>query len=143
MGKEKKEKKKVEDDEDSTVEADSKGPASDSEVEELQYDSEETQDVIKTLTEFIASKDGQPSVADFFEELRMQQLAKVFDNKVRLYVAIQALFGTTISVKDIPKKAKYLSKAISNASMPPKDILWAFEVFICNTPAAEKSYPKT
>merc|ERR1711904_466321 len=143
MGKEKKEKKKVEDDEDSTVEADSKGPASDSEVEELQYDSEETQDVIKTLTEFIASKDGQPSVADFFEELRMQQLAKVFDNKVRLYVAIQALFGKTISDKEIPKKKKYLTKVIQNASMSPTDVLWGFEAFIVINPAAEKAYPKT
>merc|ERR1711904_434478 len=144
--KEKKEKKKKADsDEDSAVEVNGnkKGADSDSDVEELQYNSEELQDVITTLSEFVASKGGEPSVADFFEELRMQQLAKVFDHKVRLYVAIQALFGTTISVKDIPKKAKYLSKAISNASMPPKDILWAFEVFICNTPAAEKSYPKT
>merc|ERR1711977_547763 len=130
--KEKKEKKKKADsDEDSAVEANGKrGADSDSDVEELKYDNEEIQEVIVTLAEFVSSKGGDPSVADFFEELRMQQLAKVFDNKVRLYVAIQALFGTTISLKEIPGKAKYLQKVISNAGMPAKDVLWAFEVYI-------------
>jgi len=79
----------------------------------------------------------------FFEELRMQQLAKVFDNKVRLYVAIQSIFGKTISAKQIPDKAKYLIKVIKNASMPPKDILWAFEVFFVNNASTEKSIPVT
>merc|ERR1712118_131783 len=145
MGKEKKSKKKVDaDDDDSAVEnGNKKGADSDSDVEELKYDSEELKDVITTLSEFVASKGGEPSVADFFEELRMQQLAKVFDNKVRFFVAIKALFGTTISLKEIPKKAKHLSKVISNASMPPKDVLWGFEVHIVDNAAAEKAYPKT
>merc|ERR1711959_233327 len=111
--KEKKEKKKKADsDEDSAVEVNGnkKGADSDSDVEELQYNSEELQDVITTLSEFVASKGGEPSVADFFEELRMQQLAKVFDHKVRLYVAIQALFGKSITAKEIPGKTKYLKK---------------------------------
>merc|ERR1712046_232240 len=79
-----------------------RGVDEDSDVEELQYDSDEIQDVIKTLSEFVASTGGNPAVALFLEELRMQQLAKIFDNKVRLYVAIQALFGTTIPAKEIP-----------------------------------------
>merc|ERR1712193_253924 len=69
--KEKKEKKKKADsDEDSAVEVNGnkKGADSDSDVEELQYNSEELQDVITTLSEFVASKGGEPSVADFFEE---------------------------------------------------------------------------
>merc|ERR1712118_130783 len=145
MGKEKKSKKKVDaDDDDSAVEnGNKKGADSDSDVEELKYDSEELQDVIQTLSEFVSSKGGDPSVADFFEELRMQQIAKVFDNKVRLYVAIQALFGKTISDKEIPKKKKYLTKVIQNASMSPTDVLRGFEAFIVINPAAEKAYPKT
>lgn len=120
-----------------------RGADSDSDVEELKYDNEEIQEVIVTLAEFVSSKGGDPSVADFFEELRMQQLAKVFDNKVRLYVAIQALFGKTISDKEIPKKKKYLTKVIQNANMSPTDVLWGFEAFIVINPAAEKAYPKT
>merc|ERR1711869_98708 len=115
-----------------------KGADSDSEVEDLRYDSDETQDVIMTMSEFVASKRGDPEVADFFQELRMQQLAKVFDNKMRLYVAIQALFGRTISNKEIPGKAKYLSKVIRNSSMSPQDILWGFEVYLINNPTTEK-----
>merc|ERR1711998_370462 len=144
--KDKKEKKKKADsDEDSAVEANGnkKGADSDSDVEELQYNSEELQDVITTLSEFVSSKGGEPTVADFFEELRMQQLAKVFDNKVRFYVAIQALFGKTIPDKEVPKKKKYLTKVIQNGSMSPKDVLWGFEVFLVINPAAEKAYPKT
>jgi len=112
-------------------------------VEELKYDQEETQEVIHTLSEFVSSKGGAPTVADFFEELRMQQLAKVFDNKVRFYVAIQALFGETINEKEIPNKKKYLTKIIENAKMSPADILWGFEVFIVQNPKAEKAFPKT
>lgn len=120
-----------------------RGVDEDSEVEELQYDSDEIQDVIKTLSEFVASTGGNPAVALFLEELRMQQLAKIFDNKVRLYVAIQALFGTTIPAKEIPGKAKYLTKVIQNGNMSPQDILWGFEVYLVNNPATEKQYPRT
>merc|ERR1712193_480715 len=120
-----------------------RGVDEDSEVEELQYDSDEIQDVIQTLSEFVASTGGNPAVALFLEELRMQQLAKIFDNKVRFYVAIQALFGTTIPEKEIPNKKKYLTKLIDNGKMSTEDVLWGFEVFIVMNPAAEKAYPKT
>jgi len=134
--KDSKSKTTPEDDEDSTAE-------SDTEVKELRYDSEETQEVITTLSEFVVSKGDDPSVADFFEELRMQQIAKVFDNKVRFYVAIQALFGKTIPAKEITGKKKYLTKIIQNGNMSPEDILWGFEVYLVNNPATKKMYPVT
>jgi len=136
-------KKAEEQNEGMSMAVNGRGVDEDSEVEELQYDSDEIQDVIKTLSEFVASKGGNPAVALFLEELRMQQLAKIFDNKVRLYVAIQALFGTTIPAKEIPGKAKYLTKVIQNGNMSPQDILWGFEVYLVNNPATEKQYPRT
>merc|ERR1711977_786857 len=87
--KEKEKKKKAEDDSDEApAQTNGKGADSDSDVEELQYDSDEIEDVIETLATYWSEQNGAPSVADFFEELRMQQLAKVFNNNVRLYVTI-------------------------------------------------------
>merc|ERR1712224_126237 len=140
--KERKPHKKVED-EGMSMAAKDKGVESDSEVEELQYNSDKIQDVIKTLSEFVGSKGGNPTVADFFEELRVQQLANIFDNKMRFYVAIQALFGRTIPIKEIPGKAKYLTKVIQNGHMSAQDILWGFEVHLINNPTTEKTYPMT
>merc|ERR1739847_222708 len=82
-GKEK-EKEKVQKKEKATSqESDSTRSGSDREQDQLSYDSAETCEVVCTLQEFVTARSSALEVSHFFEELRMHQLAKGFDHKVR------------------------------------------------------------
>merc|ERR1712139_489487 len=107
---------------------------------ELTWDDERTKDVIGVMMDFVDSKQGNPSVADFFEEIRMQQIAKVFDHKVRLYVGLEALFGDAMNAKQIIVKKAYINTLISNPALEPPDVLWAFSVYVEAHPEATKSF---
>jgi len=111
--------------------------------EELDYDDDETKDVIATMAAFMESNGGKPSVDDFFEELRMQQLAKLFNPRTRLYIALEALCGTTMDAKALSEKKKYVSKCITQAKMDAEDILWAFGAYLDRNSGAAKSYAHT
>merc|ERR1712190_273582 len=141
--KEKKEKKEKEDSdsdkEDSDASGDAKGKKNTKEDgEELEYDDEEVKDVIKTLASFVEGKGGKPSVEDFFEELRMQQLAKIFDTRVRLYIALEALCGTTMDAKALSEMKKYVNKCISQGKMDAESILWGFGAYLDKNPDARR-----
>lgn len=107
---------------------------------ELTWDDERTKDVIGVMMDFVDSKQGKPSVADFFEEIRMQQIAKVFDHKVRLYVGLEALFGDAMNAKQIVAKKAYINKLLSTPALEPPDALWAFNVYVEAHPEATKSF---
>merc|ERR1712187_376545 len=139
--KEKKEKK------DKTDSSEDEGGDSDSEQdkrkdgENLEWDDEETASVVTTLSSFVSSKGGKPSVADFFEEVRLQQIAKVFDHRMRLYVALEAHCGKTMDAKALGEKQKYVEHLSSNANMSTADVLWAFDTYLKANPGVAKAFP--
>lgn len=145
--KEKKEKKKKEsesDSEQSSAEAKParKGKKKDDEddVQDLEYDDEEIQSVVKVLKEFTQSKGGKPTVDDFFEELRMHQLAKCFDHKVRLFVVLQALCDNTMDAKSMALQKRYIKRAITNAGMSTAEICWVLGAYYKVNPANLKGF---
>jgi len=109
--------------------------------ENLAWDDDETNEIVGNMRSYVESKDGKPSVADFFEEIRMQQLAKVFDHKLRLYIALGALFGDKMSGAGVTKSKKLVEKFIANASMPVEDTLWAFHLYIHINKECVKGFP--
>lgn len=106
----------------------------------LSYNDEETSKVISNLKSFIDGKGGKPKVDDFFEEIRMFQLAQVFDHKVRLYVAIAACCGESMDAAAVNTNKKYIAKCIQNASMSGEDVLWAFNAYLAANAGAAKGF---
>jgi len=87
------------------------------------------------------SDSGAVKVDDFFEEVRMFQLAKVFDHKVRLFIVLASLCGETMDGKAVEKHKKHIAQAIKNAKMTPAEVLWAFDAYVAAYPGALKPFP--
>merc|ERR1712048_539541 len=85
--------------------------------DDLDYDDQELKDIIKSVEGFFREKNGKPSVDDLFDNVRTQQLAQGFNAKVRLYVVLEALCGTTMDAKSITQQKKYVNKFIDNTKM--------------------------
>lgn len=96
--------------------------------------------MIVVLKEFVDSKGGKPSKADFFEELRMQQLAKVFDNKVRLFIAFEVLCGSSMDAKALSGVSELIDKVISSPKLPARDVLWALDAYLQANPGVSKGF---
>merc|ERR1712226_1511021 len=62
--------------------------------------------------------------------MRLQQLAKVFNHKVRLYIALEVTCGSTMDMKSVQDNSKYVSRFISNAKMEADEVFWAFDAYI-------------
>jgi len=107
------------------------------------FDEDDTKNVIKTLADFVQTKGGKPTSADFFEELRMQQLAKVFDNKVRLFITFEALCGSSMDAKALSQHTKVVDHVISNAKMSTSEVAWALNAYLKANPGVAKSLPMT
>jgi len=105
------------------------------------YGSEEVYTVIKTLRTYVEKTGAHMTLDDFFDELRLAQLAEVFDHKMRLYVALEALLGPKMDAHSVLAQKDYITKAIDNASMPSHDVLWAFGAYIEAHPTTAKSFP--
>eukprot|EP00438_Fugacium_kawagutii_P026723 Skav228689 [mRNA] locus=scaffold2247:398083:399186:- [translate_table: standard] len=98
-------------------------------IKNLKHDEEQTKAVVGVLKEWLAGKTS-PKAADFFEELRMQQLSKVFDHKVRLYIAFEALCGEAMDAKAMEGQKKLLDKVISSPKLAGADVLWALDAYL-------------
>merc|ERR1712070_905287 len=131
--KEKKEKKKKDDSDSDAGSDDEKSAASsdaEKEVVPLEYDDDEIKSTIKSMADFVESKDGKPPVGAFFEEVRALQVTKVFDDKIRLYAVLEALFGSSMDAKGVSDKSKIIEKFITNGRLEPSDVLWAFDTYL-------------
>merc|ERR1711972_748970 len=133
----KKTKKEASDDDEDSDDGKAKGKADD-----LEWDSEEVNGVIETMTQFVESKNGKVKAADFFEELRQHQLAKDFDHKVRLYVALAGLMPNgSMDAKAITDHSKAIEKPIKSVSMPGSDVLFAFGAYLAANSKSSRTFP--
>jgi len=113
------------------------------EIPEMMYGSRKIKTVVKTLRNYVEKSGVHMSVDDFFDELRLVQLAEVLDHKMRLYVALEALLGPIFDAHSVVAKKEYLAKAINidGTSMSFSDILWAFGAYIEAHPSAANGWP--
>jgi len=132
--KERTEKKASKDDDDSDED--------EKEEDVVEYDSEIVEQVVGVMKEFASKGDVKPE--DFFEELRMQQLAKLFDHKIRFYIALEALFPEgAMDAKAVQDKKKVLDKVLSAVKIPADHVLWGFNAYLSleKNEKAVRSYP--
>jgi len=93
------------------------------------------------MREFVASKDKLVA-DDFFEELRMQQLSKLFDHKIRFYIALESLLPDgSMDAKGIVEKKGVVDKVLAAVKMPSDDVLWGFDAYLAKNEKAVKGYP--
>merc|ERR1711920_752832 len=133
--KEKKEKKAKKDN-DSDEECDN-----DSESQKDEIDVGELKSVIETLQGFVKTKGSSLSVTDFFDECKVMQATKQYDDKWRMYVALAALFPDgSLDSKNVSTRTKYLQKLKDFGNMSCPDFLWGFETYLAENPSM-KGYP--
>mmetsp|Transcript_124933 Transcript_124933/g.221342 ORF Transcript_124933/g.221342 Transcript_124933/m.221342 type:complete len:546 (-) Transcript_124933:222-1859(-) len=104
------------------------------------YDDNEIADAITALKLYVETKGTTMDAEEFFDELRLQQLAKVFDHKMRLYIVLEVLCGSSMDAVAVTAQKIHIGQAISNASMPMPDILWAFTTYVQANPDAAKGF---
>jgi len=139
--KEKKERTSKKDDAPAKEDADSDDSDGEKEAE-VTYDGEIAKAVIGIMKEFVATKGGKVNAEDFFEELRMQQLAKLFDHKIRFYLALSSLMPDgTMTAKSLGEHKEVLDKVLAAVKIPVADVLWSFNAYLSVNTACVKSYP--
>merc|ERR1712066_1132297 len=77
----------------------------------------------------------------FFEEVRMQQIAKIFNHKVRMCIVLEALCGQSMDAKGLTEQKRIVSKCIEHGKMQPFDTLWAFDGYVHRNRDALKTFP--
>merc|ERR1712194_291824 len=101
MGKEKKDKKEKKEDSGSDSDKESS-----EEEQDLTYDDELMTSTVRDLTEYVAAQ-KKYTVELLFEEVRAQQVTKCFDNKLRMFVVVSALFPeASLDAKSVVKHKK-------------------------------------
>merc|ERR1712151_21554 len=113
---------------------------SEEEEEELKYNDEVIAGVIKHIADFVKSNPGIAKER-LFEEVRVQQVTKAFDHKLRLFVVVSSLFPEgCLSADGVHRHSLYLKEFIKNANMPFVDWIWGFEAYVAANPAATKAW---
>jgi translation initiation factor 5 len=136
--KDKKEKKKEKSD------SDESGSEKDSDEEELEYNDEIMSGTVNDMVSFVKSKGDKLNVSDMFEEVRAQQVTKCFDDKLRMYVVVSALFPEgSLQAKGVASRMKYIKKFISNGNLSFSDWMWGFEAYLAANPVATKAWAMT
>lgn len=109
------------------------------ELDQLTYCSPETLDVIRRMIGFLCGETKVPateidaSVAPeaFFDHLRVLQMAQGFDHVLKFYVALEALFASSLrglTASTLEQRAKYLKPVAAHTSST--DILTAMQDFV-------------
>jgi translation initiation factor 5 len=148
--KEKKKDKKAKDDSDSDKDSDSddgpKKASKDSKADDddLVFTDEVIKESIARTKRLIqeAEGKGKPLGAEkFFDEVRMIQIQNSFSTKLRLYVALEGVFGDNMLPDKVKAKMPYWKKLVSTPPMSVAEILYAFEVYYVENPKNRKQYP--
>lgn len=79
--------------------------------------------------------------ANFFEEVRMQQIARGFSHPIRLYVVLEVLFPKgSLNPKGVEQNVGLLKRLVSSGSMVFRDWIWAFDAYVGRNEAAGKRF---
>lgn len=111
----------------------------------LDWDDKETKRVIASLRNTVNDQGSALRPSSFLEEVRMQPVANVIDMKVRLYIVLEALCGSTMDEKSLGEHKALVGTVIQKAPasrMSPEDVLWAFTTYVAANPSQARRFPK-
>lgn len=108
----------------------------------LVFDDEVMKSVVTKIAAFVDEAGDSLDVDDLFAEVRAIQVSQDFDNDLRLYAVIAALFPQgSLSKKSLPRMVDHIAKFIENAKMTPPQVFNAFEQYYAIYPESLKGYP--
>lgn len=126
--------------EEEPADSDDSGDGKGEEDGDVAYDGEIVKDVMGVMKAFVEKGKVKPD--DFAEEIRMQQIAKLFDHKIRLFVALDALMPSgSMDAKTTVEHKQVLDKVLTTPKIPPADVLWAFDTYLSLNEKCVRSYP--
>merc|ERR1719343_453649 len=111
--------------------------------EDLRYDGRLMSGVVRECVELVEKSDNI-TVDKMYEEVRAQQVTRGFDNQLRMYVVVSALFPDgTLSAKGVKHRAKFIKAFITNGGLPFAAWIWGFEAYLAANPRATKAWAMT
>merc|ERR1711907_889912 len=139
-------KKKAKGDDDDSDDDDSvedKGKAKKDGDDDLEFTDELIVESTKRLAKFVKEQEGKGKLGKdkFFDEARMIQIQNAYSTKLRMYVALQSLFGDDMNKEGIKSRLPHLKALASTPQMSAGDILAAFELYYVTSPKLIKQYP--
>jgi len=104
----------------------------------LKYGDKEVETVVSTLRAYNIL--GNVSPEELYEEMRMNQLANCFDDRLRLYITLEVVCGGTMNATSVMENKNYISKMISQVNMPQAHIIWAINAYVHMNPDCLRSF---
>merc|ERR1712134_153697 len=97
----------------------------------------------KRLAKFVKEQEtkGKLGKDKFYDEARMIQVQQAYSTKLRMYVALQALFEADMNKDGVKSRLPHLKMLASTPQMDAGDILAAFELYYVTSPKLIKQYP--
>jgi len=141
--KEKKSKKASKDDDDDGSDAESKGSGSD-DGNQVTYGDEDVKIVIKDIADLVKSNGTKLTIDLLFEEVRAQQVRLEFDDRLRLFVVLAALFPEgSMDAEAVVSRKSFVKYFVTNGKLSFADMMWSIEAYLDTYPKALKGYPMT
>jgi len=109
--------------------------------EALSYFEKESRQLIKSLQIFLPSRSGPGCTDDFFDEVRLHQISKLFDNRTRLSIILEVLCGQEMDGANLVNVKDTVESFIAKPKMDYAAILGAFGAYVHVNHLAAKGYP--
>lgn len=104
----------------------------------LTFNDGDTIRIISNLKEFYENR----SADDLFTEVRIHQIAKGFDHKLRLFIVLQILADDTyIDKAKLLEHREVINRYVTEPRLKTFEILWAFDAHCHVLPSAFKGFP--
>merc|ERR1712135_168201 len=105
-----------------------------------EWDDDDVLSTITNLRAFLETKGASVKPDLLLREVRIFQVANDFDDKIRLYIVLEALFGANMDAKSAADSKKFIALFIQNGKMSGMDVLWSFDTYLAAHPSASKGF---
>merc|ERR1711920_537810 len=108
---------------------------------EMQYGDREFKSLVADMVAW-SERQGTFTPDALFEELRAMQVTLVFDNSMRMYVALSVLFKDgMMDAERVAANEAYIRHFIAHGKCSFPVWIWGFDAFLDSHPRAAKGYP--
>jgi len=110
----------------------------------LKYDDDEITSTVKALTEFVKEEGKKLTAESLFTEVKVHQATKDFDNQVRMFIVVSALFPNgSLNDKGVVARKKFIKAFIDNGKLSFATWIFGFQAYLATYPSASKTFPMT
>merc|ERR1712217_582165 len=108
---------------------------------ELSYEDAVMTRVVSDITDFVAKTGDALKVEMMYEEVRAQQVTYDFDNKMRMFIVVSALFpNASLDSRGVQRHSELMTAFIKNGKLRFEEWIWGFEAYLASNPTATKKW---